>query len=70
LSYGQGGKTNSSSKCKRKESKSLSPTTIEVTVETKGGNNVQDVKKKKQNDIKIEAALKFIKKMNLAPSDF
>jgi hypothetical protein len=41
--------------------------TIEVTVETKG-NNVKDVKK--QNDIKIEAALKFIKKMNLAPSDF
>jgi len=40
---------------------------IEVTVETKG-NNAQDVKK--QNDIKIEAALKFIKKMNLAPSDF
>jgi hypothetical protein len=41
--------------------------TIEVTVETKG-NNAKDVKK--QNDIKIEAALKFIKKMNLAPSDF
>ncbi|SHG13589.1 hypothetical protein SAMN05444396_1057 [Flavobacterium segetis] len=41
--------------------------TIEVTVETKG-NNSQDVKK--QNDIKIEAVLKFIKKMNLASSDF
>jgi hypothetical protein len=40
---------------------------IEVTVETKG-NNVKDVKK--QNDVKIEAALKVIKKMNLAPSDF
>ena len=41
--------------------------TIEVTVETKG-NNSQDVKK--QNDIKIEAVLKLIKKMNLASSDF
>ena len=41
--------------------------TIAVTVETKG-NNAKDVKK--QNDEKIEAVLKFIKKMNLAPADF
>ena len=41
--------------------------TIAVTVETKG-NNAKDVKK--QNDVKIEAVLKFIKKMNLAPADF
>lgn len=41
--------------------------TIAVTVETKG-NNAKDVKK--QNDEKIEAALKFIKKMNLAPADY
>ena len=41
--------------------------TIAVTVETKG-NNAKEVKK--QNDIKIEAVLKFIKKMNLAPADF
>ena len=41
--------------------------TIAVTVETKG-NNVKDVKK--QNDEKIEAVLKFIKKMNLAPADY
>jgi uncharacterized protein YggE len=40
---------------------------IAVTVETKG-NNAKDVKK--QNDQKIEAVLKFIKKMNLAPEDF
>ena len=41
--------------------------TIAVTVETKG-NNAKDVKK--QNDEKIEAVLKFIKKMNLAPADY
>ena len=41
--------------------------TIAVTVETKG-NNAKEVKK--QNDVKIEAVLKFIKKMNLAPADF
>lgn len=41
--------------------------TIAVTVETKG-NNAKDVKK--QNGVKIEAVLKFIKKMNLAPADF
>ena len=41
--------------------------TIAVTVETKG-TNAKEVKK--QNDVKIEAVLKFIKKMNLAPSDF
>ncbi|MFV8373324.1 SIMPL domain-containing protein [Flavobacterium sp. LB2P74] len=41
--------------------------TIAVTVETKG-NNAKDVKK--QNDEKIEAVLKFIKKMNLAPVDY
>ena len=40
---------------------------IAVTVETKG-NNAKDVKK--QNDEKIEAVLKFIKKMNLAPADY
>lgn len=41
--------------------------TIAVTVETKG-NSAKEVKK--QNDEKIEAALKFIKKMNLAPADY
>lgn len=41
--------------------------TLEVTVETKG-NNAKDVKK--QNDEKIEAVLKYIKKMNLAPADY
>ncbi|MFV8337113.1 SIMPL domain-containing protein [Flavobacterium sp. RSP29] len=41
--------------------------TIAVTVETKG-NNAKDIKK--QNDEKIEAVLKFIKKMNLAPADY
>lgn len=41
--------------------------TITVTVETKG-NNAKDVKK--QNDEKIDAVLKFIKKMNVAPTDF
>ncbi|WKL44190.1 SIMPL domain-containing protein [Flavobacterium sp. ZE23DGlu08] len=41
--------------------------TIAVTVETKG-NNTKDVKK--QNDEKIDAVLKFIKKMNLAPADY
>jgi uncharacterized protein YggE len=41
--------------------------TIAVTVETKG-TNAKDVKK--QNDEKIEAVLKFIKKMNLAPADY
>ncbi|MFV5701312.1 SIMPL domain-containing protein [Flavobacterium sp. XS2P12] len=41
--------------------------TIAVTVETKG-NNAKDVKK--QNDEKIEAVLKFIKKMNLEPADY
>ncbi len=40
---------------------------IAVTVETKG-NNAKDVKK--QNDDKIDAVLKFIKKMNLAPADY
>lgn len=40
---------------------------IAVTVETKG-NNAKDVKK--QNDEKIEAVLKFIKKMNLALADY
>lgn len=40
---------------------------IAVTVETKG-NNAKDVKK--QNDEKIEAVLKFIKKMNLAAADY
>lgn len=41
--------------------------TIMVTVETKG-NNAKDVKK--QNDEKIDAVLKFIKKMNVAPTDY
>ena len=41
--------------------------TITVTVETKG-NNAKEVKK--QNDEKIDAVLKFIKKMNVAPSDY
>ena len=41
--------------------------TIAVTVETKG-NNAKDVKK--ENDVKIDAVLKFIKKMNLAPTDY
>ncbi|MFV5699729.1 SIMPL domain-containing protein [Flavobacterium sp. ZT3R17] len=40
---------------------------ILATIETKG-NNAKDVKK--QNDQKIEAVLKFIKKMNLAPADY
>ena len=40
---------------------------ISVTVETKG-NNAKDVKN--QNDTKIDAVLKFIKKMNVAPADF
>ena len=41
--------------------------TIAPTDETKG-NNAKEVKK--QNDEKIDAILKFIKKMNLAPADF
>jgi len=41
--------------------------TIMATVETKG-NVAKEVKK--QNDEKIEAVLKLIKKMNLAPSDY
>jgi uncharacterized protein YggE len=41
--------------------------TISATVETKG-NNAKEVKR--QNDLKMEAVLKFIKKMNLAPADF
>jgi uncharacterized protein YggE len=41
--------------------------TILATIETKG-NNAKDVKK--LNDQKIEAVLKFIKKMNLAPADY
>ena len=41
--------------------------TIAVTVETKG-NNAKDVKK--ENDVKIDAVLKFIKKMNLSPADY
>ena len=41
--------------------------TIAATVETKG-NNAKEVKK--QNDEKIDAIFKFIKKMNLAPADF
>lgn len=41
--------------------------TIAVTVETKG-NNAKDVKK--QNDEKIEAVLKFIKKMNIVSADY
>ena len=41
--------------------------TIAATVETKG-NNAKEVKK--QNDEKIDAILKFIKKMNLAPADY
>ena len=41
--------------------------TLAVTVETKG-NNAKDVKK--QNDEKIEAVLKYMKKMNLAPADY
>lgn len=41
--------------------------TISATVETKG-NNAKDVKK--QNDDKIDAVLKLIKKMNLAPADY
>ncbi|WPR70482.1 SIMPL domain-containing protein [Flavobacterium sp. NG2] len=40
---------------------------IKATVETKG-TNAKDVKK--QNDIQVEAVLKFIKKMNLNPADF
>lgn len=41
--------------------------TILATIETKG-NNAKDVKK--QNDLKMEAVLKFIKKMNLDPADY
>lgn len=41
--------------------------TIVATVETKG-NNAKDVKR--QNDQQMEAVLKMIKKMNLAPSDY
>lgn len=41
--------------------------TISATVETKG-NNSKDVKK--QNDQQMEAVLKIIKKMNLAPADY
>ncbi|NGY37783.1 SIMPL domain-containing protein [Flavobacterium sp. XN-5] len=41
--------------------------TITATVETKG-NNAKDVKK--QNDQQMEAVLKIIKKMNLAPADY
>lgn len=41
--------------------------TISATVETKG-NVAKEVKK--QNDEKIDAVLKLIKKMNLAPSDY
>jgi hypothetical protein len=41
--------------------------TITTTVETKG-NNAKDVKK--QNDQQMEAVLKIIKKMNLAPADY
>jgi uncharacterized protein YggE len=40
---------------------------ILATVETKG-TNVKDVKK--QNDKQVEAVLKMIKKMNLAPADY
>lgn len=40
---------------------------ISATVETKG-NNAKDVKK--QNDEKMDAVLKFIKKMNLPTADF
>ncbi|KQB39829.1 MULTISPECIES: SIMPL domain-containing protein [Flavobacterium] len=40
---------------------------ISATVETKG-NNAKDVKK--QNDEKIDAVLKFIKKMNIPTADF
>jgi uncharacterized protein YggE len=40
---------------------------VSATVETKG-NNAKDVKK--QNDEKIDAVLKFIKKMNIPASDF
>ncbi|MFV7235677.1 SIMPL domain-containing protein [Flavobacterium sp. ZB4R12] len=41
--------------------------TISATIETKG-NNAKDVKK--QNDQKMEAVLRFIKKMNLDPADY
>jgi len=40
---------------------------ISATVETKG-NNAKDIKK--QNDEKIDAVLKFIKKMNIPATDF
>lgn len=40
---------------------------ILATVETKG-TNAKDVKK--QNDVQMEAVLKFIKSMNLAPADY
>jgi len=41
--------------------------TINATVETKG-NNAKEVKR--QNDQQMEAVLKLIKKMNLAPADY
>ncbi|HEY4617312.1 MAG TPA: SIMPL domain-containing protein [Flavobacterium sp.] len=41
--------------------------TITATVETKG-NNAKDVKR--ENDKQMEAVLKMIKKMNLAPADY
>jgi uncharacterized protein YggE len=41
--------------------------TIVATIETKG-NNAKEVKK--QNDLKMETVLKFIKKMNLDPADY
>ncbi|MFE3872565.1 SIMPL domain-containing protein [Flavobacterium sp. ZS1P70] len=41
--------------------------TILATIETKG-NNAKDVKK--ENDQKMEAVLRFIKKMNLDPADY
>ncbi|MEZ7498622.1 SIMPL domain-containing protein [Flavobacterium sp. Arc3] len=41
--------------------------TISATVETKG-NNAKDVKK--ENDQQMEAVLRIIKKMNLAPADY
>ena len=41
--------------------------TLSVTVESKG-NNSKDVKK--DNDQKIDAVLKFIKKMNINPADY
>jgi uncharacterized protein YggE len=41
--------------------------TITATVQTKG-NNAKDIKK--ENDQQMEAVLKIIKKMNLAPADY